>query len=54
MPYQQKTYFFFAKKLYPAHIAQSIAEICQKYFQSYIAIEILSLHFCQILQNISS
>ena len=34
-------------------IAQNIAETCQKYFQSFIAIEILSQYFCQILQNIS-
>ena len=36
------------------HIAQNIAERCQKYFLYFIAIEILSQHFCQILQNISS
>ena len=36
-----------------SHIAQNNAEICQKYFQSFIAIEILSQYFCQILQNIS-
>ena len=36
------------------HIAQNIAETCQKYLQYFIAIEILSQHFCQILQNISS
>ena len=36
-----------------SHIAQNIAETCQKYFQSFIAIEILSQHFCQILRNVS-
>ena len=36
-----------------SHIAQNIAETCQKYFQSFIAIEILSKHFCQLFQNIS-
>ena len=36
------------------HIAQNIAETYQKYFQSFIANEILSQHFCQILKNISS
>ena len=36
-----------------AHIAQNITETCQKYFQSFIAIEIFSQNFCQILQNIS-
>ena len=40
------------KKMSTAHIAQNIAETCQKYFQSFIAIE-MSQHFCQILQNIS-
>ena len=35
------------------HIAQNIAETSQKYFQSFIAVEILSQYFCQILQNIS-
>ena len=35
------------------HIAQNIAETCQKYFQSFIAIEILPQHFCQLFQNIS-
>ena len=35
-----------------SHIAQNIAETCQKYFQPFIAIEILSQHFYQILQNI--
>ena len=35
------------------HIAQSIAETWQKYFQSFIAIEILPQHFCQFFQNIS-
>ena len=36
------------------HMAQNIAERCQKYFRYFIAIEILLQHFCQILQNISS
>ena len=35
------------------HIAQNIAETCQKYFQSFIAIEILPQHFRQLFQNIS-
>ena len=29
------------------HIAQNITETCQKYFQSFIAIEILPQHFCK-------
>ena len=37
-----------------SHIAQNIAETCQKYFQSFIANEILSQYFCQILKDISS
>ena len=36
------------------HIAKNIADTCQKYFQSVIATETFSQHFCQILQNISS
>ena len=41
------------KKRYKyTHIAQNIAEICQKYF--FFTKEILSEHFCKILQNISS
>ena len=36
-----------------AHIAQNIAETCQKYFQSFNAIKILSQYFCQLLKNIS-
>ena len=28
----------------PTHIAQNVAESCQKYFQYFIAIEILSTH----------
>ena len=36
-----------------SHIAQNIAETCQKYFQFFIAIEILPQHFCQRFQNIS-
>ena len=36
-----------------AHIAQNIAEICQKYFQYFIAIKILPQHFRQLFQNIS-
>ena len=35
------------------HIAQNIAKTYQKYFQSFMAIEILSQYCCQILQNIS-
>ena len=35
------------------HIAQNIAETCQRYVQSFIAIEILPQHFCQLFQNIS-
>ena len=38
---------------YSSHIAQNIAETCQKYFQSFIAIEILPQNFCQLFQNIS-
>ena len=34
-------------------ISQNIAKICQKYFQFFIAIEILSQYFCQILQKYS-
>ena len=37
-----------------SHIAQNIAGRCQEYFRYFIAIKILSQHFCQILQNISS
>ena len=36
-----------------SHIAQNIAETCQKYFQSFIEIKILPQHFCQLFQNIS-
>ena len=36
------------------HIAQNIAETYHKYFQPFIAIEILSENFCEILQNILS
>ena len=36
-----------------AHIAQNITETCQEYFQSFIAIEILPQHFCQLFENIS-
>ena len=36
------------------HIAQNITETRQKYFQYFIAIEMLSQHFRQILQDISS
>ena len=35
-------------------VAQNIADTCQEYFQYFIAIEILSQRFCQILQNVSS
>ena len=34
------------------YIAQNIAETYQKYFQSFIAIEILPQHFFQLLENI--
>ena len=44
----------FSSFIIPTHIAQNIAETCQAYFQYFIAIEILSQLFCQILQNISS
>ena len=40
-------------KMSITHIAQNIAETCQKYFQSFSAIEILPRHFCQLFQNIS-
>ena len=36
------------------HIAQNITETYQKYFQYFIAIEIFSQHFRQILQDILS
>ena len=36
------------------HSTEYFAAICQEYFLYFIAIEILSQHFCQILQNISS
>ena len=35
------------------HIAQNIAETCQKYFQSFITIEMRPQRFCQLFQNIS-
>ena len=35
------------------HLARNISETYQKYFHSFIAIEILSQYYCQILQNIS-
>ena len=38
---------------FATHITQNIAEKCQKFFQSFIAIEILPQHFCQLFQNIS-
>ena len=41
------------KSVLKIHIAQIIAETCQKYFQSFIGIEKLSQYFCQILQTIS-
>ena len=37
----------------PSHKAQNIVETSQKYFQSFISIEILPQHFCQLFQNIS-
>ena len=30
--------------------AQNIAEICQQYFQSFIAIEILPQHLCKLFE----
>ena len=36
------------------HIAQNTTDTYRKYFQYFIAIEILSQRFRQILQNISS
>ena len=39
--------------MYVSHIAQNIAETWQKYFQSFIAIEILLQPFFQLFQNIS-
>ena len=39
-------FFFFSSR-----IAQNIAETCQKYFSYFIALKILSQHFCQILQH---
>ena len=41
------------KSNHTPQIAQNTAETCQKYFQSFIAIEILSQYFRQILENIS-
>ena len=38
---------------FTSHIAQNIAETCQKYFQSFITIEIWPQHYCQLFQNIS-
>ena len=35
-----------------SHIAQNITKKCQNYFQSFIAVEILPQHFCQLFQNI--
>ena len=36
------------------HIAQNITKRCQECFLYFIAVEILSQHFCQILHNFSS
>ena len=41
-------------KILSVHIAQDIVETRQKYSQYFIAIEILSQHVFEVLQNISS
>ena len=43
----------FSFNLNITHIAQNITETCQKFFQSFSAIEIFSQHFCQLFENIS-
>ena len=45
--------YFLQSVGFEPHIAQNIAETWQKYFQSFIAIEILPQHFRQLFQNIS-
>ena len=44
---------YFVVKLH-SHITQNITERCQKHFLYFIAIKILSQHFCQMMQNILS
>ena len=46
------TYYNTFTKGVCTHIAQNIAETCQKYFQSFIAIEILRQYFCQLFQKL--
>ena len=47
-------YYIRNRRIFAAsHIAQNIAETCQKYLQSFIVIEILPQHFCQLFQNIT-
>ena len=52
--YKNYAKFLHFMRTVSTHIAQNIAETCQKYLESLIANEILSQHFCQILRNISS
>ena len=52
--FRYMTFFYrFGNWWIPTHIAQNIVETSQKYFQSFIAIEIFSQNLCEILQNIS-
>ena len=51
-PYEQLIVETFGVSVGVTHVAQNIAEICQKYLQSFITIEILPQHFCQLFQNI--
>ena len=44
-------YSFETYSRFITHIAQNTAETYLKYFKSYIAIEILSQHYCQVFQN---
>ena len=44
-------YLFQMIQSWVTHIAQNIAETCQKQFQSFSATEIFSQNFFQILQN---
>ena len=56
--YKIKAFRHFGVSVHPIlqrrGIAQNIAETCQKYFQSFIATEILSQYFLKIFQNILS
>ena len=44
---------FYKNNAKQSHIAQNVTETWQKYFQSFIAIEILPQNFCQLFRNIS-